>query len=106
MATSSRPISWEGFTINKVGYSFRNGQGERDLMKRAKVSHHTLGAARSGVPIDTATLRRIAAATVALRENFLRLKSEAEELLDWAREAVIDLGGRSAFAKLLGVSGP
>jgi hypothetical protein len=82
------------------------GLGERDLMQRAKVSHHTLGAAREGIPIDAATLRRIAAATVALRDNFLRIQSEADELLDWAREAVIDVGGRNALAELLGVSGP
>jgi len=82
------------------------GLGERDLMKRAKVSHHTLGAAREGTPIDAVTLRRIAAATVALRDNFLRFKSEADELLDWARQVVIDVGGRNAFAKLVGVSGP
>ena len=82
------------------------GLGERPITQRAKVSHHTLGDARNGIPIDAARLRRIAAATVALRDRFLRSKSEAEDLLDWAREAVIDLGGRNALAKLLGVSGP
>jgi hypothetical protein len=80
--------------------------GERDLTERAKVSHHTLGAARKGKPVSAVTLRRLAAAAVHLREQFLKSKSETEELLDWAREAMIDIGGRNAFAEVLGVSAP
>ena len=38
---------------------------------------------------------------MALRDKFLRARSETEELLDWAREAMIDIGGRNAFARLL-----
>jgi hypothetical protein len=77
------------------------GISERDLIERAKVSHHTLGAARKGMLQDAATLRKIAAAAVYLRQRYLNAKSETEELLDWAREAMIDIGGRNAFARLI-----
>ena len=67
------------------------------------VRYHTLRAARDGEPVKSATLRKIAAATVELRNGFLRARSETEELLDCAREAMIDVGGRNAFARLIEV---
>jgi hypothetical protein len=48
----------------------------------------------------------IAAAAVHLKRRFLKSKSETEELLDWAREALIDIGGQNAFARFLGASAP
>lgn len=77
--------------------------GERDIMDRARVSHHTLGTARKGKPIAPSTLLKLASAAVSLRDQFLKSKSEVEELLDWARDAMIELGGRDAFARLADV---
>jgi hypothetical protein len=51
-------------------------------------------------------IRRREPYTVALRDKFLRIQTEADEQLDRGRDAAIDVGGRNALARLLGASGP
>jgi hypothetical protein len=75
--------------------------GERDIRDAARVSDHTLANARKGIAVAPAALRRVASAAISLRDKFLNSQTETEELLAWARDAMIEVGGRNAFARLI-----
>lgn len=79
------------------------GLSERDIMDKAGVSHHTLGKAREGRPVSPGTLRKIVFAVMQLRDRFRNSKSETENLITWAQDAMIEIGGRNAFARLLDI---
>jgi hypothetical protein len=81
------------------------GTSDRELLGRAKVSPHSLKRLRAGKRVGDDLLHRLASAAERLRLEHGPARVEREKWLRFARELMIEMGGRNKLATALGLDG-